>query len=271
MLLEKKINKINFVMDNTLMNDIKIWSFTTFLCLGICMSSLFGMESLEVDNLPNHPTVEGSSFAKLSASFTESTDEDLLYDYDKIWDSYEISVISSDLEAHHLEELFNNKYAALRVRKFLTEDECESLANAALNSGFDYYENVKPPIARIGITQFEAHSRDKSYYFDRVNEAKLKLDSIYSMAGINVIDRVMDKIRDVSKKEVSIAREKSNGEIYFAGLIRYIQRAFIHFDFAKFDAPGWEISDVESQLSWNIYLKTPQQGGENIVYEFALV
>lgn len=182
------------------------------------------------------------------------------------WQNSEIVINQSDLTFELIDDLFSNKYAALRIKNFLTERECQDLAEAALNFGFDNYEDVYPPIGRIGITQFEAYQKPKDYYFDKVGEAFSKTDSIYAYASINVIDRLITLLQTHSPLEVKIP-EESTGEKYFCGLFRYIQKAFLHFDFAGYDAKDWDISNIRSQIAWNTYIKVPERGGDNIVYE----
>jgi hypothetical protein len=48
---------------------------------------------------------------------------------------------------------------------------------------------------------------------------------------------------------------------YFAGVIRIFKKAVHHTDSAPRDLPGWSIAKIRHQLSWNLYLTTPEQGG----------
>ncbi len=67
---------------------------------------------------------------------------------------------------------------------------------------------------------------------------------------------------------VSIGKDEIYGS-YFAGSFRNVMTlGHIHFDFAPFEAVGWNIDAVESQLSWNLYLNQPM-GGELRVYNRA--
>jgi hypothetical protein len=49
---------------------------------------------------------------------------------------------------------------------------------------------------------------------------------------------------------------------YFAGVIRIFKKAVHHTDSAPRDLPGWSIAAIRTQLSWNLYLATPELGGE---------
>lgn len=213
---------------------------------------------LKVPRVPlRNLATQANSLAVLSEIHTSHLGEKL-----STWKNLEIQ----GLTPHKLEELFKNQIPAIRVRNFLSVSQCERLVSAAEQLGFDYYENVTPPIGRIGITQFESSQKEPETYFDKVKEACAKRDEVYSAAGTDVLESVIKVVRSVSSLQAGVAHDSLRGE-YFAGLIRQINQAHLHFDFAKFDAPGWHISGVEQQLSWNIYVSIPQRGGELVVHE----
>ena len=202
-------------------------------------------------------TAQASSLTTLSEIHTAH-----LREKSSTWKALEMQ----ELTPHSLEELFKNQLPAIRVRNFLSASQCERLVSAAEKLGFDYYENVTPPIGRIGITQFESSQKEPETYFSKVKEACAKRDKVYSTAGTDVLKSVVKVVRSVSSLHAGVAHDSSRGE-YFAGLIRQINQAHLHFDFAKFDAPGWYISGIGQQLSWNIYVSVPQRGGELVVHE----
>lgn len=161
--------------------------------------------------------------------------------------------------------LLDNKIPCIRIPKFLSVEECQNTIKASEAVGFDFYKNVTPPIGKIGITQFEHFKKEKQIYFDKVKLAKLKRDTVYNVGGVNLLKKVMSSLSEELEEEVDIAKEPQYGD-YFAGLIRQISTAYLHFDFAQYDAPGWFIQQIENQLSWNIYFGTPKEGGELVVY-----
>lgn len=162
-------------------------------------------------------------------------------------------------------DLFMNRFSAIVIKNFLTHAECQELVNNAYNVGFDYYENVFPPIGRIGITQFECSKQGKEPYFQRVTKAYEKQEKIFSHKDINVIERVRGILQDAMHDKVEIAQEPGYGR-YFAGLVRQINRAFLHFDYAPYDGQNWAIGDIVNQLAWNVYISSAQTGGELVVY-----
>lgn len=73
-------------------------------------------------------------------------------------------------------------------------------------------------------------------------------------------------LRQYTDKKVGIAKENNYLGKYFAGLIRHINVALLHLDFAQLDAPDWKIGCCMEQLSWNLYIRVPKSGGECIVH-----
>jgi len=168
-----------------------------------------------------------------------------------------------DLSRKNLELLFNNKIGLIRVKNFLSEEECQKATKEINQIGIDYYKDTYPKIGKIGITQYELHNQ-KEIYFSQVEKYNKKLFNIH---------KIRNKIINLLKMlefEVSIAYESSLQQEYFAGLIRLINnKALLHIDFAPRDAQGWEISQIDSQIAWNIFLETDENGGDGIVYNRA--
>lgn len=56
--------------------------------------------------------------------------------------------------------------------------------------------------------------------------------------------------------------------IHFAGTFHHFKGAgLIHFDYAPVETKNLIISQISNQLSWNLYLSEPTEGGELIIYE----
>jgi len=165
-----------------------------------------------------------------------------------------------------LEALFDNEVPAIRVANFCTPAEAERLVRVVKTKGFDFYEDVVPPIGRIGITQFEHSNKSKDEYLGMVERSSRSRDAIFQQAAFNPLLRVKRVLGQTLNCPVGFAQEPMHGE-YFAGLIRQIDNsAKKHFDFAPYDAKGWAIEQVTKQVAWNIYLEMPDQGGETVVY-----
>lgn len=172
------------------------------------------------------------------------------------------------LNAKNLEDLFDNKISCIRVPNFASKNECTLLSNEIKKSEFDFYQDFEPPIGKLGVTQYDGIMKGKEWYFNHV-EASTKLQSELFLKSFNPIERFFNHLSNSSSFDLVIPQEPNYGE-YFAGVIRDInQTVRIHADFAVFDAPGWLISNISSQLTWNLYCDLPKYGGECIIYNHA--
>lgn len=84
--------------------------------------------------------------------------------------------------------------------------------------------------------------------------------------GINPVQRVQGVLQDFLNARVQFAKQE--GESYFPAIARELNASvLLHADFAQFIPSYWCISKIVSEISWNIYLTDPGEGGECIVYE----
>ena len=170
-----------------------------------------------------------------------------------------------EMNQKNLQALLRNDIPSIRISQFASSEECNKLALAIEKVGFDFYKNVEPPIGRIGITQFEHRNSGKLRYFDAVKKAQITYNQVTSFS-FDPLKRLATILRQNVSNQVQTAYEKEVGEYYFAGLIRHINVALLHIDFAGLDAPDWGIGNITSQLVWNLYVKAPSQGGICKVY-----
>jgi hypothetical protein len=169
------------------------------------------------------------------------------------------------MNSENFQALLRNDIPSIRISQFASVEECRQLSLAIEKIGFDFYRNVEPPIGRIGITQFEYRNRDKSGYFDAVRKASKTYNKVTSLS-FDPLKRLATILRQNISSKVQIAYENEAYGNYFAGLIRQINIALLHIDFAGLDAPDWRIGKIKSQLVWNVYIKAPSQGGICKVY-----
>jgi hypothetical protein len=164
--------------------------------------------------------------------------------------------------------LLDGHIPVIRVKNFLNHQQCDKLVDTANSIGFDYYDGVFPPIGKIGITQYEYSNKDKTEYFQKAAKYNKLTQNIWRASGINPIQKVISACNNFAKHTVIPAHEPQYGD-YFVGLYRVFDpksEAFLHFDYAPYDAADWVIGKkVKIQVSWNIYVKVPEQGGECIV------
>jgi hypothetical protein len=132
--------------------------------------------------------------------------------------------------------------------------------------GYDYYEDVEPPIGRLGITQYEhRHDGDRDTYFTKAITANERRRAVLRDSG-DILELVLDRVAQCWERPVATATE-ADGRQYFAGLVRIIGQALLHCDWAQHDAPGWAIGAVDSQITWNVFCSMPAAGGATVVYD----
>ena len=165
---------------------------------------------------------------------------------------------------NYLSQLFDNQIGSVRIHNFFDLNACSSAVSNILKAGFGFYEDVVPPIGRIGITQFE-HTNDEDSKYNYFNKVTIA-DSNYSKIFENLhspVDEVTKFLGSFYKTSVAV---EDTDKKYFTGLLRIVSEALLHCDWAPRDAPGWSIADINAQISWNIYLQTAEMGGESEVF-----
>lgn len=173
--------------------------------------------------------------------------------------------VVNGLNKDSLNLLFRNMIPYIRITNFASADECESLTRQASSHGFSPYRGVEPTINRIGHTVFEYDKISKERYFEDAAKSLPIQSHIFSEA-FNPIKRLVDLIQDETGVRPVIAKDLS-GRPYYAGLIRRIENGtLIHVDYAPTEQNAWEVCDVISQLSWNLYLRVsdPNEGNTRI-------
>lgn len=181
------------------------------------------------------------------------------------WRVDAVSVSIDDVEDSQIfTELFENKIGAIRIENFIDPEICERMTEQAYRFGFEYYETVIPPIGRIGITQFE-HAQTESQkriYFRQAAQANADRVDLFGMEydPVYLVKSVLERFY-----HVMVAREDDAID-YFCGLVRMINEALVHCDWAPLDASQWAIGDIDAQLAWNVYLQTPRRGGVTEIY-----
>ena len=170
-------------------------------------------------------------------------------------------------DLNNINRLFNAEISYIRIPNFATEIECLMLSDEIKRSNIDFYENFDPPVGKLGVTQYDGIIMGKDFYFNHV-EASNKLQNKIFSYSFNPLERIFSKLSEISSFELTIPKEPGYGK-YYAGVIREINQSVrVHADFAVYDAPEWLISNVSSQLTWNLYCNMPKIGGECIIYNY---
>ena len=171
-----------------------------------------------------------------------------------------------EFSKNSLDLLFANRAPAVRITNFAASDECERLSESIHGMPIGYYENVSPPIGKIGITQFECRSVGKQKYFAAVAGAQARRREIVQ-SSFDPVERICKFLKEAGFAKTGVANEPGFGH-YFAGLIRQINNsARLHVDVSEIDAPDWRIGKITSQLAWNFYIQSPAHGGDCIIYD----
>lgn len=178
-----------------------------------------------------------------------------------------MAISTEHLTRDLLTGLFENTVAVVRVPCFISPDQCELAAKSILAHGIGAYTNVFPPVGKLGISQneFKGDLSAKDQYFARVSGAVSERDAVVR-DGSQIVQSVIDHVGNIWGTGAAIAVEVDSGLPYFAGIIRVINLALLHFDWAPHDAPNWTIAATVAQLTWNIYLQTGESGGKTRVY-----
>jgi 2OG-Fe(II) oxygenase superfamily len=178
------------------------------------------------------------------------------------------SVIRTDvLELNLLVALLKNEIGAIVLPNFVSSDICQEIIRGIYDNGIDYYKGKYPKVGKIGITQSEHKysPSQKEEYFEKVPQANKVQQTIFG-GNRNFLSDVIDVVKHAWGENVEIAFESSLKKEYFAGLVRVINKAMLHYDWAPLYDFGWETDKIVAQLTWNIYLQIGAKGGSTRVY-----
>jgi hypothetical protein len=172
---------------------------------------------------------------------------------------------ASRLSESTLIALFEDRIPCISLPGAVSPRDCDRLARACENAGFDYYDDIVPPVGRIGVTQYEYRHRPRSEYFAAAREAEEKHLAIARFAEIDPVAAFAAELGAL-KLSAGLATERGPFENYGSRLVRQIPMAKLHVDVAALCAQGWRIGEVQQQITWNLYLQEPPGGGECLVY-----
>ena len=179
-----------------------------------------------------------------------------------------------DLTTESLHALFDNEIPAIRVRGFASRDECRGFKDAIAVVGMQHAYNFADASEKklsdfesgyIGLTHYNYRHKPKSVYLAEVPEAIAYRDRVQSRA-FDALERMIETLAALVPGSVSIAQE-SDGHPLYAGIIRNATGgAALHADFAPFTASGLVVGQIDAQISWNLWVEHPSDGGQTTVH-----
>ena len=121
-------------------------------------------------------------------------------------------------------------------------------------------------IDHVGTSFFQFQGQCQNAYFKEVGHAKRETQKIFR-ESFDPLERIKNLVRVHCSCDVSFASEK-DGLAYFFGVIGEINNGTaLHADFARYQDINLEISNIDGQLTWNVYAKCPERGGETAIYD----
>lgn len=154
----------------------------------------------------------------------------------------------------------------VRISNFASPEECAALVAAAERIAFSKYENVDPPIDRIGVTVFEHDRHNQQAYFDHAAETREVQRRIFD-ASFDPVARMREIFAKRTNHPLGVANDAAHGDFY-AGLVRRIEHGtLLHVDWAPGEHSGWAVTKVERQFAWNLYAElSSTKGGATHVW-----
>lgn len=172
--------------------------------------------------------------------------------------------VEHELTADNLRKLLDNEIPAIRIRGFATPAECQKFIEAMKTARIKRYDLAD--VSYIGMAQVEYRwNATKDDYFADVAKSYVDQAHVFDNA-FDPVARLIEMLSSYWPQPVKIAEEKERGQ-YFAGIIRVASKGIgLHADYAPYNAPGYDISEVDAQLGWNLFVEAPDKGGITTVH-----
>jgi 2OG-Fe(II) oxygenase superfamily len=187
---------------------------------------------------------------------------------EKQWEAVELELSDSVKACKLLPQLARNEIAAIKIRRFLSNEELTVIKENMVEKTIAWYANKENQQGRIGINATGyCHLPDgKKKYFDATPAAEKERDEIFEGAR-SPINKILEFFGNGF--DVKIATEPEMAEArYFAGLIRAMgAKSTLHFDYAPKQLQGWSVADADEQFGLVLYLQMPAAGGELNIYD----
>ncbi len=151
--------------------------------------------------------------------------------------------------------LLDGKISCIIIDNFYPSDACEKLSKFLQTKSqlFKRYSNIDAKV--LGNPLFwDGISLDE--YLDATEMCKNQLSNMYRYLEIeNPMDLVINTFNSIWNSGALIPIQ--SGKSYYAGDIRVINYAGLHTDIVTRNIKLGILSEIQKQMSWNIYLTEP--------------
>jgi hypothetical protein len=181
-----------------------------------------------------------------------------------LWES------ADELNPNNFQALLDNKIAGIKVDNLLSAEECFRLIPVLRDFGLRLYEyefeaEGLPPAAHLFEPHYLYELKSPEEYWPHALQSYALYDQLVQCAEVDPVRRLMEILRRAASRTVEIAQQ--DGHKYFFTIVRELNHSvLLHTDYAPAIPPYWSISQITSELAWNIYLTDPGEGGECRVY-----
>jgi hypothetical protein len=155
--------------------------------------------------------------------------------------------------------LLTGEAACVAIDDFYAREACRAIAENVLGLGLKRSftcDNTEASFS--GLAAMECVNRREDY-LAAVAETNAERRRLLGDQA-DPMEEVLSLLREAWPAGARIAAE--GGRPYFAGVVRIIKKVVHHSDSAPRDLPGWSVAGIKHQLSWNLYLSAPEEGGE---------
>ncbi|QTL39406.1 2OG-Fe(II) oxygenase [Xenorhabdus budapestensis] len=175
------------------------------------------------------------------------------------------STSTNILNSRNLKAVIDNQIPALIIADFATRQESFNFSQTVLKKKTIAYEFGRPG-SYLGVSLAHYRNSSKEKYFTKVKEAEEQRLEIIKQS-FDPVARFFQYINQQTDYSISVANESTFGS-YFAGIIRVISHGTDpHVDYAPTFTKGELIvGEISTQLAWNFYASSPEEGGETVVY-----
>ncbi len=184
------------------------------------------------------------------------------------WNVVHLGQEDSEQACALLPELARNEIAALKIGKFLCDQELVVIKANVVSKNIAWYENKTNQQGRIGInaTGFSHLPCGKQMYFEATPKAEQERDEIFEGTQ-SPIHKIIEFFGSGFDAKTATEPELAEAR-YFTGLIRAMgAKSTLHFDYAPKQLPGWSVANADEQFGLVLYLQMPETGGELNIYD----